>query len=212
MGAGRRGGRQRPFSGAGRLACVEPSRSVLCRRRRPSRCCSAVSRSSTTASGSCEWGIGTAIPRTRSPSGGRSSGSGGGQSPTALEVDGRETLGDLNVRVAGALDELVADLVDGRVAVVFTHDAVVRAAVAWALGTGPEIYRHVEVANDRQRVSHLPLSLGNHEPFPRATLRRPRRLPPDPPVDPFLQAPPTCRRDVARGMFCCRSALGVAHP
>ena len=38
-------------------------------------------------------------------------------------------------------------LVDGRVVVVFTHDAVVRAAVAWALGTGPEIYRHVEVAN-----------------------------------------------------------------
>jgi broad specificity phosphatase PhoE len=30
---------------------------------------------------------------------------------------------------------------------VFTHDAVVRAAVAWALGTGPEIYRHVDVAN-----------------------------------------------------------------
>ena len=32
-------------------------------------------------------------------------------------------------------------------AVVFTHDAVVRAAVAWALGTGPEVYRHLEVAN-----------------------------------------------------------------
>ena len=32
-------------------------------------------------------------------------------------------------------------------AVVFTHDAVVRAAVAWGLGTGPEVYRHVEVAN-----------------------------------------------------------------
>ena len=47
----------------------------------------------------------------------------------------------------GTVDELFADLVDGRVAVVFTHDAVVRAAVAWALGTGPEIYRHVEVAN-----------------------------------------------------------------
>ena len=28
-----------------------------------------------------------------------------------------------------------------------SYDAVVRAAVAWALGTGPEIYRHVEVAN-----------------------------------------------------------------
>jgi broad specificity phosphatase PhoE len=67
--------------------------------------------------------------------------------PHALEVVGRETLADLNARVAGALDELFADLVDGGVAVVFTHDAVVRGAVAWALGTGPEIYRHVEVAN-----------------------------------------------------------------
>jgi len=67
--------------------------------------------------------------------------------PHALEVEGRETLTDLNARVSGALDELFAGLADGRVAVVFTHDAVVRAAVAWALGTGPEIYRHVEVAN-----------------------------------------------------------------
>jgi len=67
--------------------------------------------------------------------------------PHTLKIDGRETLGDLNARVAGGLDELVAGLVDGRVAVVFTHDVVVRAAVAWALGTGPEIYRHVEVAN-----------------------------------------------------------------
>ena len=67
--------------------------------------------------------------------------------PHALEVVGREALADLNARVAGALDELFADLVEGRVAVVFTHDAVVRAAVAWALRTGPEIYRHVEVAN-----------------------------------------------------------------
>jgi broad specificity phosphatase PhoE len=67
--------------------------------------------------------------------------------PHALEVEGRETLADLNARVAGALDELFAGLVDGRAAVVFTHDAVVRAAVAWALGTGPEIYRHVEVDN-----------------------------------------------------------------
>jgi broad specificity phosphatase PhoE len=67
--------------------------------------------------------------------------------PHALEVEGGETLADLNARVAGALDDLFAGLVEGRVAVVFTHDAVVRAAVAWALGTGPEIYRHVEVAN-----------------------------------------------------------------
>src|SRR3954447_6118225 len=67
--------------------------------------------------------------------------------PHALEVEGRETLAELNARVAGALEELCAELGDGRVAVVFTHDAVVRAAVAWALGSGPEIYRHVEVAN-----------------------------------------------------------------
>ena len=32
-------------------------------------------------------------------------------------------------------------------AVEFTHYAVMRAAVAWALGIGPDIYRHVEVAN-----------------------------------------------------------------
>jgi probable phosphoglycerate mutase len=66
--------------------------------------------------------------------------------PHALEVEGRETLADLNARVAGALDELFAGLLEARLAVVFTHDAVVRAAVAW-LGTGPEIYRHVEVAD-----------------------------------------------------------------
>jgi broad specificity phosphatase PhoE len=67
--------------------------------------------------------------------------------PHTLEMEGRETLADLNNRVAVALDELFARLVDGREAVVFTHDAVVRAAVAWALGTGSETYRHVEVDN-----------------------------------------------------------------
>jgi 2,3-bisphosphoglycerate-dependent phosphoglycerate mutase len=67
--------------------------------------------------------------------------------PHALEVEGRETLADLHTGVAGALEGLFAELVDGRAAVVFTHDAVARTAVAWALGTGPEVYRHVEVAN-----------------------------------------------------------------
>ena len=66
--------------------------------------------------------------------------------PHTLDFDGRETLARLNVRVGGALDELAADRAGGAV-VVFTHDAVVRAAVAWALGTGPEVYRHVVVAN-----------------------------------------------------------------
>ena len=66
---------------------------------------------------------------------------------------------------------------------------------------------------DRQQVSYPPLSLRHDEPLPRATLRRPRR--------PHLhtssrRVPPGCAADlsadVARGMFCCRSALGPAHP
>jgi glucosyl-3-phosphoglycerate phosphatase len=46
--------------------------------------------------------------------------------PHALEVEGREILADPNARVAGALEQLFAELVDGRVAVVFTHDAGAR--------------------------------------------------------------------------------------
>jgi broad specificity phosphatase PhoE len=30
---------------------------------------------------------------------------------------------------------------------VFTHDVVVRAAVAWTLRVGPATYRHIDVAN-----------------------------------------------------------------
>lgn len=67
--------------------------------------------------------------------------------PHRLQLRGRETLADLNVRVAEALEQLSSESVVTGAAVVFTHDAVVRAAVAWALGTGPEIYRHVDVAN-----------------------------------------------------------------
>jgi probable phosphoglycerate mutase len=67
--------------------------------------------------------------------------------PHALEVEGRETLADLHTGVAGGLEGLFAELVGGPAAVVLTQDAVARAAVAWALGTGPEVYRHVEVAN-----------------------------------------------------------------
>jgi broad specificity phosphatase PhoE len=67
--------------------------------------------------------------------------------PHTLALEGRETLGKLNARVAAVLDELTCSSVASGAAVVFTHDAVVRAAVAWAFGTGPEVYRHVEVAN-----------------------------------------------------------------
>lgn len=66
--------------------------------------------------------------------------------PHTLALEGRETLHELNARVAAVLDELACSSDDGA-AVVYTHDAVVRAAVAWALRTGPEVYRHVEVAN-----------------------------------------------------------------
>jgi leucine-zipper of insertion element IS481/Histidine phosphatase superfamily (branch 1) len=61
--------------------------------------------------GELRSGTARAIRRTRSPSGGRSIGSDGRSEPHALEVEGRETLADLNARVAGALDELFADLV-----------------------------------------------------------------------------------------------------
>lgn len=67
--------------------------------------------------------------------------------PHRLQLHGRETLAELNARVAEALEELTSESAVAGAAVVFTHDAVVRAAVAWALGTGPEIYRHVDVAN-----------------------------------------------------------------
>lgn len=66
--------------------------------------------------------------------------------PHALDIEGRETLAELGNRMADLLDELTGASTMGAV-VIFTHDAPVRAAVAWALGTGPEIYRHVEVAN-----------------------------------------------------------------
>jgi broad specificity phosphatase PhoE len=59
---------------------------------------------------------------------------------------GRETQRELNARVAAVLDELACSSAAYGAVVVWTHDAVARAAVAWALRTGPEVYRHVEVA------------------------------------------------------------------
>jgi broad specificity phosphatase PhoE len=67
--------------------------------------------------------------------------------PHTLALEGRETLRELNARVAAVLDELACSSAASGAAVVYTHDAVIRAAVAWALRTGPEVYRHVEVAN-----------------------------------------------------------------
>ena len=67
--------------------------------------------------------------------------------PHTLALEGRETLRELNARVAAVLDELTCSSAVSGAVVVYTHDAVVRAAVGWALRTGPEVYRHVEVAN-----------------------------------------------------------------
>jgi broad specificity phosphatase PhoE len=50
--------------------------------------------------------------------------------PETLDLDGRETLTALYARVADAFDDLVRSS-DAATVVVFTHDAVVRAAVAW---------------------------------------------------------------------------------
>ena len=66
--------------------------------------------------------------------------------PETLDLDGRETLAALYARVGAAFDDLVSSS-DAATVVVFTHDAVVRAAVAWTLGVGPVTYRHIEVAN-----------------------------------------------------------------
>ncbi|HYI60503.1 MAG TPA: histidine phosphatase family protein [Acidimicrobiales bacterium] len=69
-------------------------------------------------------------------------------SPHTLELEGRETLDALYGRVGDLLDELSADAASAhRPVVAFTHDAVVRAAVAWAVGAGPTSYRSIEVAN-----------------------------------------------------------------
>ncbi len=51
---------------------------------------------------------------------------------------GGESLVALTTRVHGALDDLAADL-DGRTAVVVSHVSPVKAALAWALGVGPEV-------------------------------------------------------------------------
>jgi broad specificity phosphatase PhoE len=66
--------------------------------------------------------------------------------PEKLDLDGRETLTALYARVADAFDDLVRSSGAATV-VVFTHDAVVRAAVAWSLRVGPATYRHIDVAN-----------------------------------------------------------------
>jgi glucosyl-3-phosphoglycerate phosphatase len=66
--------------------------------------------------------------------------------PETLDLDGRETLTALYARVAAAFDDLARSS-DAATVVVFTHDAVVRAAVAWTLRVGPATYRHIDVAN-----------------------------------------------------------------
>lgn len=70
----------------------------------------------------------------------------GRTAPETLDLDVRETLKALYARVADAFDDPVRSS-DAATVVVFTHDAVVRAAVAWTLRVGPATYRHIDVAN-----------------------------------------------------------------
>jgi broad specificity phosphatase PhoE len=65
--------------------------------------------------------------------------------PERLELNGRETLTALYARVADAFDDLMRS--SDATTVAFTHDAVVRAAVAWTLRVGAATYRHIDVAN-----------------------------------------------------------------
>jgi phosphoserine phosphatase len=65
--------------------------------------------------------------------------------PERLELSGRETLTALYARVADAFDDLMRS--SDATTVAFTHDAVVRAAVAWTLRVGTATYRHIDVAN-----------------------------------------------------------------
>jgi broad specificity phosphatase PhoE len=77
--------------------------------------------------------------------------------PETLDLDGRETLKALYARVVDAFDDLVRSS-DAATVVVFTHDAVVRAAVAWTLRVGPATYRHIDVANSAITTIHASTS------------------------------------------------------
>jgi broad specificity phosphatase PhoE len=79
------------------------------------------------------------------------------RAPERLDLDGRETLTALYGRVADAFDDLVRAS-DAATVAVFTHDAVVRAAVAWALRVGPATYRHIDVANGSITTIHASIS------------------------------------------------------
>lgn len=64
--------------------------------------------------------------------------------PEQLALDGRETLHQLWNRVGEVMGQIAQS---GPTVVVFTHDAVVRAGVAWALGAPVSAYRHIAVDN-----------------------------------------------------------------
>ena len=63
----------------------------------------------------------------------------------AFVPPGGESLVTLQDRVAAACDELVQECADTDVAVV-THVSPIKAAVSWALGTGPETTWRMHVA------------------------------------------------------------------
>lgn len=62
---------------------------------------------------------------------------------------GGESLAAVTRRVAGACEEFAADASTAGDVIVVTHVSPIKAAAAWALGTGPEVARrmHVDVAS-----------------------------------------------------------------
>ncbi len=71
--------------------------------------------------------------------------------PHSLALEGRETLRELNARVAAVLDELACSSAASGAVVVYTHGAMVRAAVAWALRSGT---RGLPARRGRQQLHH----------------------------------------------------------
>ena len=130
-----------------------------------------------------------------------------GTAPETLDLDGRETLTALYARVADAFDDLMRSS-DAATVVVFTHDAVVRAAVAWTLRVGPATYRHIDVANCSITTIHV-----SHF-WPEAGCPQ-RHQPPAGQRTMILvgsDATQIRRRSAPRRALASRSLIGRAHP
>jgi len=68
------------------------------------------------------------------------------QSDPAWSPGGAESLADVSSRVAAALDDVRGSAAGGTPIVIVTHVSPIKAAIGWALGTGPEIFWRCHVS------------------------------------------------------------------